>query len=78
MKVFEKCRPGVRDTVNLKVTKRKGKRMVYADKCRRPLMECGGKPLGNPPPGPILAATERRANLYRQLCGRGGINAQAL
>ncbi len=65
MKVFEKCRPRMRYAVNLEVTKRKGKRMVYADKGRRPLMECGGKPLGNPPPGPILAATERRADLYR-------------
>jgi hypothetical protein len=31
MKVFEKCRPDVRDAMNLEVAKRKGKSMVYAD-----------------------------------------------
>lgn len=42
MKVFEKCRPRVRYAVNLKVTKREGKRMVYPNKGGRPVMEFGG------------------------------------
>ena len=78
MKVFEKCRPRVRDAMSFEVAKRKGKRMVYPDKGRRSLMEFGCQPLGNPPPGPLLAATGRRADLSWWLCGRGGINAQAL
>ena len=51
--------------------------MVYPDKGRRPLMEFGGQPLGNPPPGPILAVSGRRADFSWWQCGRGGINAQA-
>jgi hypothetical protein len=42
MKVFEKCRPRVRDAMSFEVAKREGKRMVYADKGGRPIVEFGG------------------------------------
>lgn len=77
LKIIEKLRPVCGQAVSLKVAKRKGKRMVDPDERWRPVAKFEAKPLGNPPPGPILAETERWADLSWWLCGRGGINAQA-